>query len=432
MTRLKTKITHATDKQCMWFITLSTILLTLLWFGIIGIKLLHTLGDTGTYLFAGRSLFSGTLDELRTPVYPALCQIFTLGKYFNGLYLLSAFQILVFFASVPYLYKAVALLTQRKTVKCLCTCIYAWNLPIISYTAYIVTESLTISSVVFLAYMLICIILGKASRSICIAMPLLMLFMIMLRPFCICFVPIGLLAYAYAYHKKTLKHTAAALSSTLIATIIVLGYCAEHKRLFGKFALSNVSSINRAQVMIKNGMISGPFLSEYFPSYNRIIELQSPDSIRHILCWRVEHAKRCMEKADSVYAHNLLRYTTSRISAFDMSLGEHFPSCPHRVSGDYLHHVQCISLAQVYLVLAIMILVQAILLFKRRSGQAVVGTLMSIACVATIATTLWASADNNFARLMMPMFPCLCLLFACIVEQLNLRLKPVSANHNHI
>ena len=179
-------------------------------------------------------------------------------------------------------------------------------------------------------------------------------------------------------------------------------------------------------------MISGPFLSEYFPSYNRIIELQSPDSIRHILCWRVEHAKRCMEKADSVYAHNLLRYTTSRISAFDMSLGEHYPSCPHRVSGDYLHHVQCISLAQVYLVLAIMILVQAILLFKRRSGQAVVGTLMSIACVATIATTLWASADNNFARLMMPMFPCLCLLFACIVEQLNLRLKPVSANHNHI
>ena len=87
MTQLKTKITHATDKQCMWFITLSTMLLTLLWFGIIGIKLLHTLGDTGTYLFAGRSLFSGTLDELRTPVYPALCQIFTLGKYFNGLYL---------------------------------------------------------------------------------------------------------------------------------------------------------------------------------------------------------------------------------------------------------------------------------------------------------------------------------------------------------
>ena len=102
MTQLKTKITHATDKQCMWFITLSTMLLTLLWFGIIGIKLLHTLGDTGTYLFAGRSLFSGTLDELRTPVYPALCQVFTLGKYLNGLYLLSAFQILVFFASVPY------------------------------------------------------------------------------------------------------------------------------------------------------------------------------------------------------------------------------------------------------------------------------------------------------------------------------------------
>ena len=427
MTQLKTKITHATDKQCMWFITLSTMLLTLLWFGIIGIKLLHTLGDTGTYLFAGRSLFSGTLDELRTPVYPALCQIFTLGKYFNGLYLLSAFQILVFFASVPYLYKAVALLTQRKTVKCLCTCIYAWNLPIISYTAYIVTESLTISSVVFLAYMLICIILGKASRRICIAMPLLMLFMIMLRPFCICFVPIGLLAYAYAYHKKTLKHTAAALASSLIATIIVLGYCAEYKRQFGSFALSNVSSINRAQVMIKNGM-----LSEDFPPYITMIELQSPDSIWHIRCWGAEIAKQCLAKADSVYAHNLLRYTTSRVSAFDMSLGEFFPHCPQHVSSDYLHHVQCLSLAQIYLIIAILALIQAILFFRRRSRLAIVGTIMLLACFASIATTLWASADNNFARLMMPMFPCLCLLFACIVEQLNLRLKPVSAKQNHI
>ena len=427
MTQLKTKITHATDKQCMWFITLSTMLLTLLWFGIIGIKLLHTLGDTGTYLFAGRSLFSGTLDELRTPVYPALCQIFKLGKYFNGLYLLSTFQILVFFASVPYLYKAVALLTQRKTVKCLCTCIYAWNLPIISYTAYIVTESLTISSVVFLAYMLICIILGKASRRICIAMPLLMLFMIMLRPFCICFVPIGLLAYAYAYHKKTLKHTAAALASSLIATIIVLGYCAEYKRQFGSFALSNVSSINRAQVMIKNGM-----LSEDFPPYITMIELQSPDSIWHIRCWGAEIAKQCLAKADSVYAHNLLRYTTSRVSAFDMSLGEFFPHCPQHVSSDYLHHVQCLSLAQIYLIIAILALIQAILFFRRRSRLAIVGTIMLLACFASIATTLWASADNNFARLMMPMFPCLCLLFACIVEQLNLRLKPVSAKQNHI
>ena len=427
MTQLKTKITHATDKQCMWFITLSTMLLTLLWFGIIGIKLLHTLGDTGTYLFAGRSLFSGTLDELRTPVYPALCQSFKLGKYFNGLYLLSTFQILVFFASVPYLYKAVALLTQRKTVKCLCTCIYAWNLPIISYTAYIVTESLTISSVVFLAYMLICIILGKASRRICIAMPLLMLFMIMLRPFRICFVPIGLLAYAYAYHKKTLKHTAAALASSLIATIIVLGYCAEYKRQFGSFALSNVSSINRAQVMIKNGM-----LSEDFPPYITMIELQSPDSIWHIRCWGGENAKQCLAKADSVYAHNLLRYTTSRVSAFDMSLCEFFPHCPQHVSSDYLHHVQCLSLAQIYLIIAILALIQAILFFRRRSRLAIVGTIMLLACFASIATTLWASADNNFARLMMPMFPCLCLLFACIVEQLNLRLKPVSAKQNHI
>lgn len=421
MTQLKTKITHATDKQCMWFITLSTILLTLLWFGIIGIELLHTLGNTGTYLFAGRSLFSGTLDELRTPVYPALCQIFTLGKYFNGLYLLSAFQMLIFIVSVPYFYKTVALITRRKTVKCFFTCLYAWNLPIINYTAFIITESLTISSVVFFGYMLTAIIKGKASRCICIAMPILLLCMIMLRPFCICFVPLGILAYAYAYYKKTLLHTTAAISSTLIAAIIVLGYCAEHKRLYGRFALSNVSSINRAIVLIRNGM-----LSESFPPYVTLVELQSPDSVRHIRCWRVEQAKQCMEKADSVYAHNLLKYATSRVSAFDMSLGEHFPACPHHHSADYLHHVQCMKLAQIYLILAILGLVQAILLFRRPSSLAVIGSLMTLACIATIATTLWASADSNYARLMTPMFPFMCLLAACIVEQLDLRLKPTS------
>lgn len=118
MTRLKSRIMNASDKQCMWFITLSTVLLTLLWYSIVGIELYHVKGDTGTYLAAGRTIFSGTIDELRTPVYPILCQIFTLGKYFNGMYLLSAFQMVVFFVSVPYLYKTIALLTKRKTVKC--------------------------------------------------------------------------------------------------------------------------------------------------------------------------------------------------------------------------------------------------------------------------------------------------------------------------
>lgn len=421
MTRLKSRIMNASDKQCMWFITLSTVLLTLLWYSIVGIELYHVKGDTGTYLAAGRTIFSGTIDELRTPVYPILCQIFTLGKYFNGMYLLSAFQMVVFFVSVSYLYKTIALLTKRKTVKCVFTCLYAWDLPILNYTAFIFTESLTISSVVFFAYMLISIILGKASRSICIAMPLFLLFMIMLRPFCICFVPLGLIAYAYAYHKKALRHTTAAISSTLIAAIIVLGYCAEHKRLYGRFALSNVSSINRAIVLIRNGM-----LSESFPPHVTLVELQSPDSTRHIRCWRVEQAKLCLMKADSVYAHNLLKYATSRVSAFDMSLGEKFPACPHHISADYLHHVQSMSLAQIYLILAILCLVQAILLFKRPSTLGFIGTLMSIACAFTVFTTLWASADSNFARLMTPMFPYLCLLAACIVEQLDLSLKPTS------
>ena len=421
MTRLKSRIMNASDKQCMWFITLSTVLLTLLWYSIVGIELYHVKGDTGTYLAAGRTIFSGTIDELRTPVYPILCQIFTLGKYFNGMYLLSAFQMVVFFVSVPYLYKTIALLTKRKTVKCVFTCLYAWDLPILNYTAFIFTESLTISSVVFFAYMLISIILGKASRSICIAMPLFLLFMIMLRPFCICFVPLGLIAYAYAYHKKALRHTTAAISSTLIAAIIVLGYCAEHKRLYGRFALSNVSSINRAIVLIRNGM-----LSESFPPYVTLVELQSPDSVRHIRCWRVEQAKQCMEKADSAYAHNLLKYATSRVSAFDMSLGEKFPACPHHISADYLHHVQSMSLAQIYLILAILCLVQAILLFKRPSTLGFIGTLMSIACASTVFTTLWASADSNFARLMTPMFPYLCLLATCIVEQFDLSLKRTS------
>lgn len=421
MTRLKSRIMNASDKQCMWFITLSTVLLTLLWYSIVGIELYHVKGDTGTYLAAGRTIFSGTIDELRTPVYPILCQIFTMGKYFNGMYLLSAFQMVVFFVSVPYLYKTIALLTKRKTVKCVFTCLYAWDLPILNYTAFIFTESLTISSVVFFAYMLISIILGKASRSICIAMPLFLLFMIMLRPFCICFVPLGILAYAYSYYKKTLLHTTAAISSTLIATIIILGYCAEHKHLYGRFALSNVSSINRALVLIKTGMLSEPFLSK-----STIIELQSSDSIRYIRCWKHEQARLCMEKADSAYAHNLLKYATSRVSAFDMSLGEKFPACPHHISADYLYHVQSMSLAQIYLILAILCLVQAILLFKRPSSCGFIGTLMSIACASTVFTTLWASADSNFARLMTPMFPYLCLLAACIVEQLDLSLKPTS------
>ena len=421
MTRLKSRIMNASDKQCMWFITLSTVLLTLLWYSIVGIELYHVKGDTGTYLAAGRTIFSGTIDELRTPVYPILCQIFTMGKYFNGMYLLSAFQMVVFFVSVPYLYKTIALLTKRKTVKCVFTCLYAWDLPILNYTAFIFTESLTISSVVFFAYMLISIILGKASRSICIAMPLFLLFMIMLRPFCICFVPLGILAYAYSYYKKTLLHTTAAISSTLIATIIILGYCAEHKHLYGRFALSNVSSINRALVLIKTGMLSEPFLSK-----STIIELQSSDSIRYIRCWKHEQARLCMEKADSAYAHNLLKYATSRVSAFDKSLGEKFPACPHHISADYLYHVQSMSLAQIYLILAILCLVQAILLFKRPSSCGFIGTLMSIACASTVFTTLWASADSNFARLMTPMFPYLCLLAACIVEQLDLRLKPTS------
>ncbi|MGM9803632.1 MAG: hypothetical protein ACI308_05585 [Muribaculaceae bacterium] len=374
--------------------------------------------DTGTYIEAARVIFSGRIDELRTPVYPILCQIFTLGKYINGFYLLIALQLGVFYVSIYYFYKSLSLFTNRISIKCISTCLYAWNIPVIEYATIILTESLTISLIVILIYMLIAIIQAKASRAICIAAPILLLLLILLRPFCLCLIPVLAIAYFYAFCKKRLQHVMPSLISCIVATLLLLAYCTAYKMQYGKFALSNVTSINRALIMLKKHELKNPY-----PSKCKMIEMYRADSICHVFFWEYQQARDCHNEADSIYHHNLLKYATSRISAYDLSLDNYFPSCVNPICSNYIQPFQSLPLSHIYLFIGFITLIQLLMLRWKRNSLSVIATLLLAICYLSIFTTLWASADTQLNRLMLPMFPTLCMLIAITAHQVQLRRK---------
>ena len=207
--------------------------------------------DTATYFFAGEVFTKGDIDYLRTPVYPLICSVFLhlFGNYvFDAL---ATLNLVIFLISTVYLYKTIALFTQRRAIKCISTILYAWSIPMAEMCIHIVTESLSVSGIVYLLYGFSLIYLGKASKSTIYKNSATLLFLVLLRPFNLCFIPVMLLVLFSAHRKHRLKYVKTSAVAVSTVAVILCGYCFWFRAVYGFFGFSYVSTINALHITHK-------------------------------------------------------------------------------------------------------------------------------------------------------------------------------------
>ena len=109
----------------------------------------------------------------------------------------------------------------------------------------IMTESINLCGIILLTYFLSLIYLGKGNARIIWLVSAILLFLVLLRPFNIVFIPISLLVIFAAYRKHRFIHlrtTGVSISTTLS---VIFGYCLWFKIVYGTFSLSYVSTVNQ-------------------------------------------------------------------------------------------------------------------------------------------------------------------------------------------
>lgn len=371
----------------------------------------ETICDTGTYLAAGDVIFSGHLDRLRTPIYPIICHIATSLLQYKGFYLIALLQLAVFYISIIYAHKAACLALKRRSLRFVAAALYAWSASAITFCICPLTESLTISSVVVFIYLFFAIISARAKRRHYVAVSFLLTLMILLRPFNICFSPVLILAILIGWKKNQAYHKTA-IFSFVAGTLAIIAYCATYKAEYGKFNLSSISTINHAIIQSPDA----PFITDTY------YELADADSTISLLCWKIDYTSKEMCQADSIFQRNILRHATSRITQFDLSTDYYYPVCYSPLNYDYILPVQSMKLGQIYLVLIVIALCQFYILYRKRTLNYHI-ILILLMIFATIFTALWGCDNRGYARLMMPMLPCLCLLLSLFLEQIEFRLK---------
>ncbi|MBS7374462.1 MAG: hypothetical protein KIG52_00770, partial [Muribaculaceae bacterium] len=85
--------------------------------------------------------------------------------------------------------------------------------------------------------------------------------------------------------------------------------------------------------------------------------------------------------------------------------------------------VQCLHLGTIYVVLALLFVLQLYLWFTNRRYCVDVVAMHLLICAIVISTTILGSAHFDAPRLMMPMFPSLCLLVGLMFEQFDIKIK---------
>ena len=367
--------------------------------------------DSDSYILAADVIMGGSLDYLRTPIYPLFCRFFIYFFDTFGLWLIVAVQFVVMQIAALCMYKTAFLITKQRNISLFAMAAFAWFPPCLLDCTGIITESLSFSGTVFLLWLIACMLFKPNSKAHIYA-PFALVLLIMLRPFFVCYTLALIVAEIFcAWQKRSI--TAQATLASASATIIILAYCFGIYKTYGEFTLSSVSKLNRDVCMHHAGVLDfydvgthiGPQLSKPTLHSDGFI-MKDP------WIWRptLEH----LHYTDSVYAQSTLKmmryrainviatYTHSNMHpAFQLV---HFPLSGHFRMGV----IPVFALFYFFLELAIW-------LKKRRMVRLVLATALTGIVTGAYFTTYWASYEHFF-RITSPSLPALFIMAALLIH----------------
>lgn len=367
--------------------------------------------DTGSYFLAADEFMQGNIDSLRTPVYPLLCRFAVWLSAPYALRIISIVQEICFLLSITALYLAIRAFKANKAVSIIATSAYALCPILFSYSNLIFTESLSITSTIFLIYSLSKTVYGKRIHTYGIISIVLLFFMIMLRPFFICFIPGTAIVILYALYKchNTRKNFILLCTSAVIAVSALTTYCYWYYSAYGKFAFSNVYELNRDMAMYNWGMTSYPNGLNYY-IYHSPTDING-DSLTIYEAWKWQPSEEYRTMCDSTYEKHKVRYIKNKIIEFHESLYLSYSNSPKRIAPlYYITRLFYISLSQIYLFVILFAIIELYAFFRGKKNIVISIALVSFV-TASVFTSIWG-ADGQYTRLMIPMAPCLFAMLA--------------------
>ena len=368
--------------------------------------------DTATYFFAGEVFTKGDIDYLRTPVYPLICSVFLhlFGNYvFDAL---ATLNLVIFLFSIAYLYKTIALFTQRRAIKCISTILYAWSIPMAEMCIHIATESLSVSGIVYLIYGFSLIYLGKASKSTIYKNSATLLFLVLLRPFNLCFIPVMLLVLFSAHRKHRLKYVKTSAIAVSSVAVILCGYCFWFRAVYGFFGFSYVSTINALHITHKTHR------DELWKSNIELFETIGNEKCLLWIWLNHDYNKKHVAK---VLLNNRAEFCIGKIKFFGKTCYLDFPHYSTNAAFVYLVPILCLHMGTLFVILLLLILFEIYLSIRKHRTYVSITSIHLLICVISIFTAIVGSSNYGAQRLAMPMFPSLCLLVGLFAEQTNLR-----------
>ena len=375
-------------KLLMWL----SIAMTLFVFAVMKFRPATMLIDTPTYYSAGELNMQGLLDAYRTPVYPLLCALARMIAGEAGRpYFLIALQTLAFWASIPLLLRTCCLMSPngRPIVRFIAVALYCCSIAVQAESLKVCTESLSLSAVVVLLWLMVTIFKGNGRWWHGALLGVLYLTMLFLRPYFICFAPVLVLFMILAWGKSNRGLKLAFFAAIVLNAGAYVAYCHQYEKKFGVFTTNCIGIQNFSRHLWVMGLLDNPAIyQETFDVY-------------------IEH-ERCREAFNSnrtTYFHCLIAQSIEATLAL-------FPDFSLPDGG-----VKLLSLAlnmplKMWLYLWVVFVSWHIWRGRKRKKDVRIHAVLSILVVVGIFTAIVGSALANYGRLAMPVYPILCLMIA--------------------
>jgi len=244
------------------------------------------ISDTPSYLKSPR-LQHGEVDLWRTPCYPYfIAAIKSFSSEGNLLRRVVLAQQVISWICIFFFFQTARRLLKSTIVTACASLYFACHPSILWFNTYVLTESLSISGTVFLIYLLVSY-LSRPGYIKAVVIGIIILFLIMLRPFFLVLLPIFLVLWTVrlVVIREHRFREAVGLFSAIIALMLVLGYGQLFKQQHGVFSWTAASShVNQFAMVFQSGFYRNgrgdPAITEWLIEREEVWKKKNPNATR--------------------------------------------------------------------------------------------------------------------------------------------------------
>ncbi len=367
--------------------------------------------DSPSYVNAWEDVSHFDINIYRTPVYPLLIGICKM--VFGEELMLDAVvvaQIIIFLVSVWFLYKSSMLVTSSRYISFCATFAYAFFPDCRVYNTVIMTESLSISGMVFLMYLTL-----KALKSQSLKYPVLMclvmLILLLLRPSFLFLIPIYIVGWGVLFftRKSQRKLYGAGLIGISLVTLSLVGYACAFKAKYGVFGTSNVSIINNYYVCRQYGILEASVTDN--PKLKEAVEKF------YVKYGRTNYAEALWRETNLLFHSGDYELTDLNVlvgNSIAMHKATFAKSIVMRLLESRTVYWGPVKL-YAYLGFVVIALFYIVYVAIKRRTLPIISTYL-LSCIVVLYVVSIIGAQDSWGRLTYPVFPCWLLLAAHFIS----------------